>query len=968
MPVRERDQTIPTILLNYIDGKSEKWNIELSNDFSKDKKLFDYQKNALENAIKTLYQFYEEYKGQKEDFAYIYQEYIDNLSPKINNKNLIDLLSEFYPIRDNTLPFKELSNRMSFWMATGSGKTLVIIKLIDLLFNLMEENLIPKKPIMFLTAREDLVNAFLKHLREFNHSNLDRQIQPIELKNYQEEKAQGNLFRKIFYYRSDLISDERGDKILDFREFLDKDLEGNYIGDWYIILDEAHKGDKQDSKRQFLVNILSKDGFLFNFSATFTDPIDIATTVYNLNLSEFIKIGYGKQIYLSQSEVKGFEKKEEEREFNEYEKKKIILKTLILLSALKKAKEKLPDLYHFPLAIYLVNSVNVEDSDLKLLFEELLNFAKSIDQNLFKEAKKELNEELKKGSYLLGNGTLEFMKEFIEGLKIEDIYKEVYNASSGGELEYEYYEGNNQEVALKHTSASKPFALIKIGSVSKIKSELLGNYRENKLFEDKKYFENLNSPDSPINILIGSRTFYEGWDSPRPNLIVFINLGKQTDAKKFVLQSIGRGIRIEPVKNIRQRLLWIKDYTNLSSNPEVKALESLFVFATSRSAVETILEELEKIKQLEEWETVEFYKNNNTANKKLLIPKYKSEERKVYNLKNPHKFRLSKENYTLLKLYFDLINYERFVMERDCSIQEFENLKCMMDNTSRYFTFDEKYHYRSFDRLMSSLLNYIRTPVEELDNENPFILLPEDAIVHFKEIKVKKAILGAFKKIVDDVFNAKEISEEEKFNLILEYGRQGKTFEEASDLVKSQSSLSQQIDEITLEKIMQHYYIPIAYSKNSNIVKHIINVESEIEFIQALKNKISKLDEISEYWFFSKLNENKDNIHIPYLDKTGKYRRYIPDFIFWFKLKDSDKYIIYFIDPKGTAHTDYELKVDGYEKLFVENGKPKIFNHEDIKIEVRLKLFNKNNGGIGDKYIDYWIDENKLFDDLWNLK
>ena len=84
---------------------------------------------------------------------------------------------------------------------------------------------------------------------------------------------------------------------------------------------------------------------MFNFSATFTDPIDIATTIYNLNLSEFINKGYGKQIYLSHSEVKGFEKKEEERDFSKEEKKKIILKTLILLAGLKKAKKKLPDLF-----------------------------------------------------------------------------------------------------------------------------------------------------------------------------------------------------------------------------------------------------------------------------------------------------------------------------------------------------------------------------------------------------------------------------------------------------------------------------------------------------------------------------------------------------------------------------------------------------------------------------------------------
>ena len=33
--------------------------------------------------------------------------------------------------------------------------------------------------------------------------------------------------------------------------------------------------------------------------------------------------------------------------------------------------------------------------------------------------------------------------------------------------------------------------------------------------------------DSPFNILFGSRSFYEGWDSNRPNVMNFINIGSE---------------------------------------------------------------------------------------------------------------------------------------------------------------------------------------------------------------------------------------------------------------------------------------------------------------------------------------------------------------------------------------------------------------------------------------------------------
>ena len=69
----------------------------------------------------------------------------------------------------------------------------------------------------------------------------------------------------------------------------------------------------------------------------------------------------------------------------------------------------------------------------------------------------------------------------------------------------------------------------------------------------KGYFDSINDANSPINIMMGSKVFTEGWDSNRVNLISFINIGSR-NAKKYVLQTIGRGVRIEPFANFRQRI------------------------------------------------------------------------------------------------------------------------------------------------------------------------------------------------------------------------------------------------------------------------------------------------------------------------------------------------------------------------------------------------------------------------------
>jgi len=144
----------------------------------------------------------------------------------------------------------------------------------------------PRREILILTHRDDLLEQLRQHINEYN-LNGGLYIRLVELRDYADVRVNAPTLlpveeATVFYYRSDNLSDEKKEKIIDFRSY-DND------GQWYVLLDEAHKGDKEDSKRQHIYSILSRNGFLFNFSATFTDPRDIVTTVANYNLSEFIR-------------------------------------------------------------------------------------------------------------------------------------------------------------------------------------------------------------------------------------------------------------------------------------------------------------------------------------------------------------------------------------------------------------------------------------------------------------------------------------------------------------------------------------------------------------------------------------------------------------------------------------------------------------------------------------------------------
>ncbi|MEM0325060.1 MAG: DEAD/DEAH box helicase family protein [Nanopusillaceae archaeon] len=589
------------------------WNSLDIESFSSKKKLWKFQQEAIKNAIKCLYLFYKECNSEKSNF---YKRYVLNgldkslekmLDIKISKikPKIADILKQYFRIENDVIKFENFINRASFWMATGSGKTLVIIKLIEILKRLMDAGEIPKKDILFLTHREDLINQFKKHVEEFNELSVIRGIK-INLKSlaeYEKIKRENPIpfFNEVvvFYYRADLIGDEQKEKIIDFRNYENG-------GNWYIILDEAHKGDKEESKRQFLYSIMARNGFLFNFSATFTDIRDILTTCFNFNLERFVSEGYGKHIYILKQETRAFKDKED---YNDIEKKKIVLKALILLTYIKKFREKIreiyPECYHEPLMLTLVNTVNLsevkkeEEPDLKLFFNQLESIGKgNVEENLLKEAIEELIKEFSENpNYIYENIPIKVEENILRDIKLHDILKYVYNAETPGNIEVIVIPEKRQEAVLKLKSTDKPFALIKIGDAIKWIKDNLKNYEIIESYENTSIFERLEERED-ISILMGSRAFYEGWDSNRPNIILFINIGTREDAKKFVMQSIGRGVRIEPIKNKKKRLLNLYNENNDEGLLEklkdlILPLETLFILGTNRNVLMEVIKHLE---------------------------------------------------------------------------------------------------------------------------------------------------------------------------------------------------------------------------------------------------------------------------------------------------------------------------------------------------------------------------------------
>ena len=961
--------------INFDDLPSN-WNTLDTVSFSKSKKLWDFQQEALKNAVKVLYLYFKEDRADKKRF---YQRYKFNgldedlekdLDIKVSKlkREVLSLLQQYYPIEDNRIKFHNFINRAAFWMATGSGKTLLIVKLVEVLKRLMELGEIPRKDILILTHRDDLINQLKRHVNEFNELATERgfRINLVELTEYDRVKRENLIpfFNEIvvFYYRSDLISDVQKEKLIDFRNYENG-------GNWYIILDEAHKGDKEESKRQMFYSIMSRNGFLFNFSATFTDPRDIITTAYNFNLDRFITKGYGKHIYILKQEMRAFRKKED---YNREEKQKIVLKSLILLTYIKKTREKIREIagniYHEPLMLTLVNTVNLteakkEKPDLTLFFEEIERIGKGdVDEEVFEKAKDELLREFSENPQSIDGSTINIDENLIKNLKVEDILKHVYNSESFGSIEAILIPGKRQEAVFKLKTSDKPFALIKIGDAIKWIKDNLKGYEVIESYEDKSIFENLDERED-ISILMGSRAFYEGWDSNRPNVILFINIGVGTEAKKFIIQSVGRGVRIEPIKGKRRRL------RNLYNKGEdcglfqkiseyVQPLETLFIFGTNRNALSKVIETLKVERGVEE--TIELRKNEDAERRTLLIPVFKVSEKKLYQEREPQKFLISEPVFNVLKEYFTSTDDRILIIQNDLSPALLTHIRNSFGDKEKYYRIVSRGANIPLKIAAQKLIAHFNLNIEELDKFKPL----EDEIIHFKKIKVflktKEEIDKLKEKINKKVSEFKDV-EARKKELKLMFERGEISIDEfISEIEKlARTPKEEDFKDLKIKNIANHYYIPLILSEKEKVdyITHIIKTKSEVKFIKDLEKYLEKnKDKISvDWWMFSKIDEHLDEVYIPYYDPdSNKMRKFKPDFIFWFN-KGKD-YFIVFVDPKGIKHTEFEHKVDWFRKFFGDVDSPKVFEFDGFKIRVFLYLYTEDKNKLSEGYRKYWLD------------
>ncbi|GAA7406637.1 DEAD/DEAH box helicase family protein [Helicobacter pylori] len=921
--------------------------------FDSNKELLDYQQQALINAFRMLVAYFRDFKGSKKEFYAFYQEHYSFANCDFTHKKLNPLLKNYFKVENRCVSFENFINRLAFYMATGSGKTIVIIKLVELLSVAMGMGLIPKKNLMFFSANENLIKQFEKEIEKYNRGkDYSKQIGFKNLKSvknedfYHDPKSSFKDMEQIalFYYRADLMDDEESkENLLNYKDYWDN-------GENYVILDEAHKGNKSESKRQAIFSLLSLKGFLFNFSATFTEESDLITAVYNLSVGEWVKLGYGKEsVLLKKNNLNAFK---ELKDLNDREKETALLKALLLLGMQKRYQTE--GYFYDPLMIVFTHSVNVKNSDAEIFFKTLARVIENDDESDFLKAKEDLLEELKNPEFLFSDDKdkdykIKVFKEGLKSMDFKGLKEEVFYANNG-HIEVIINSKNNQEIAFKLNTSDKVFCLIKIGDITEWiyeKLKIVKVVSKNLSFKEESYFSQIDK--SSINILVGSRTFETGWDSTRPSVILFLNIGLDDDAKKFVKQSFGRGVRIESVKNQRQRLAYLEIDPSIKEalKPNAAMLETLFVIATKSESLEAILkfqkESENKGENRGSWREIKLEKT--PIKHALFVPCYRKEQKSITELPESASFKMSGENFKDLKEYFNLMSEKHFILKHEIyDPKDYAQLKNMIQEA--HFKKVSTWHYKDLDYMISEIKGKLY-PNQKVPKDE-FNALDSEKIVHFKRIKVKASKKEELVKKIQEVKEYVPLDKERKKIV------QGEI--DPYDTEKHKQDKTFEVDGAELLKLKEHYYTPLIKAKNCDWLKHVVKVKSESDFLEELLKITETLQENYDFWAFSKIDEHLDHLFIPYIDNAAE-RKFFPDFIFW--LQKGGTQIICFIDPKGTEHTSGLRKANLY-KLF----KNKVFsskNDPNFKIKVVLKFYG-NKDRVPDGYRDLWIEKGKLED------
>jgi len=151
--------------------------------------------------------------------------------------------------------------------------------------------------------------------------------------------------------------------------------------------------------------------------------------------------------------------------------------------------------------------------------------------------------------------------------------------------------------------------------------------------------------------------------------------------------------------------------------------------------------------------------------------------------------------------------------------------------------------------ILGRIFNYLHVQSKEVDGFKTL----ENEIVHFKRIKfIDSEKYDEIRNKIDRV--SKYPKEKEDVDKL--YGIVDKEeYDRRKEALVSTEEFKMNNQRIAIEYLANHYYLPVIIpdQEKTNYLTHIINVESEIEFMEGLKNYLKTSDNVFskfDWWMF----------------------------------------------------------------------------------------------------------------------
>jgi len=396
-----------------------------------------------------------------------------------------------------------------------------------------------------------------------------------------------------------------------------------------------------------------------------------------------------------------------------------------------------------------------------------------------------------------------------------------------------------------------------------------------------------------------------------------------------------------------------------------RVLETLFVFGTNRNALESVISQLREEEAAEGEATLSLAVNEAAEGRLLLVPVYRETARLIGEDRHLRKLKLHDSELCLLQRYAEYVQDDRVLLATyEVPPARIKLFRQGLADPDSHFNTEGPKRFSDIGVLVRQVLAYMDVHPQELERFKGL----DDEIRHFRQIRVALLDFEEVRRKATRVGKSedrlKKLSKEYMPKIQEAEGwYQTKLIEEYAEKrsqVPRRDRYSRGGRDISFKHIATHYYLPVILAEDEKVdyIRHIIKVPSEVRFVKQVSQYLENGGTVFEqfdWWMFSKLDESLDSVYIPYYDPVAnRIRQHHPDFIFW--LQRGGEYSIVFVDPKGTTHTDYEFKVDGYRALFEIEGKAAVIEHEGLSVRVYSFLQTPDRAKVGESYRSYWFD------------